>query len=116
MGAGSIDNKDVGRLSASAAWQERERQIKAFEDAWQSGQEPQIDDYVKSESSVRIALLIELVHVDLEIRIQSGRQARAESYVSRFPELDQDANSVIELLAAECMLRQRHCGTVEVSE
>jgi predicted ATPase len=61
-------------------------------------------------------LLVELVHVDLEYRFKCGREARAEIYFARFPELEQDARRAVEVLAAECSLQQQHCGTIDVEE
>ena len=38
----------------------------------------------------RSAVLVELVHIDLECRLKTGEPARVESYLERFPELSQD--------------------------
>jgi serine/threonine protein kinase/predicted ATPase len=102
-------------MPGSASWYRRERQIKAFEDAWQAGSEPAIEGFLSPESD-RLALLIELVHVDLEYRFKHGREARSEQYFERFPELRSDSKIAVELLASECMLRQRHGGDCSVDD
>src|SRR5262249_30476725 len=55
---------------------------------------------------VRGALLRELVHIDLENRLQAGEAARVEEYLRRFPELAEQRGTVLELLAAEYARRR----------
>src|SRR5205807_2895889 len=52
-------------------------------------------------------LLIELVHIDLELRLKAGEAARAEEYLARYPELAGDRAAAVELIAAEHGLRRR---------
>lgn len=110
----SFDTVNIA-LPANAAWRDCERQIKAFEEAWRGGTQPVIEDYLIATRD-RVALLVELVHVDLEFRFKSGGEPRSESYFARFPELEQEAERAIELLAAEYTLRQRHRGEGNVED
>jgi WD40 repeat protein/serine/threonine protein kinase len=61
--------------------------IQRFEKAWQSGTPPHIDDFLPKEGPDRLAVLKELVMVDMERRGQAGTPARAEDYLERYPEL-----------------------------
>jgi WD40 repeat protein/serine/threonine protein kinase/tetratricopeptide (TPR) repeat protein len=61
--------------------------IQRFEKAWQSGTPPAIDDFLPKEGPDRLAVLKELVMVDMERRRQAGTPARAEDYLERYPEL-----------------------------
>jgi hypothetical protein len=64
--------------------------LEQFENAWQRGQRPNLDDYLRVPEPERHALLIELVLRDLEFRLQAGEAARVEEYLCRYPELQTD--------------------------
>src|SRR5437879_5475258 len=61
--------------------------VQRFEKAWQSGDRPVIDDFLPEDGPVRLAVLNELVHVDLERRLRAGEPAQFEDYLERYPEL-----------------------------
>jgi serine/threonine protein kinase/predicted ATPase len=88
-------------------WSRCEEVIEAFERAWQTGTPPRIDDYWQAGGTDRDALLVELVHVDLEFRLKRGEAARVENYLSRYPELGRDNAIVLDLLDSEHDLRRR---------
>src|SRR5207253_451249 len=52
--------------------------VQRFEKAWQSGGRPAIDDFLPKDGPVRLAVLNELVHVDMERRLRAGDSARPE--------------------------------------
>jgi hypothetical protein len=58
-----------------------------FEQAWRAGRRPALDDHLPAEDWLRRAVLVELAHMDLECRLKAGEPARAEDYLSRYPEL-----------------------------
>jgi WD40 repeat protein len=90
--------------------------VDRFEDAWQRGENPSIDEHLNRAGNNRTALLIELVHIDLEYRLKSGEAVRVETYLQRFPELGVDRNVVLELVMAECSLRRRREDGVQIAE
>jgi eukaryotic-like serine/threonine-protein kinase len=100
---------DPGMIDSLAAgsWSQCESLIEAFEHAWRSGSPPNIDDYLRAEGPEREALLVELVHVDLEFQLKAGESARIESYFDRYPHLIQDSATVLDLLETEYELRRR---------
>jgi WD40 repeat protein len=60
-----------------------------FESAWRSGQRPRIEDYLDAASdSERVALLSELLALDLTYRDRAGERPTPEEYRSRFPGQD----------------------------
>jgi predicted ATPase/tRNA A-37 threonylcarbamoyl transferase component Bud32 len=81
--------------------------IRRFEDAWRRGDRPALEDYLPAGGGLRFRLLIELAHIDLELRLKGGEAARAEHYLARYPELGDDSAAAVELLAAEYELRRR---------
>ncbi len=87
--------------------------IDRFEDAWQQGNRPVIEDHLMGGDD---ALLVELVHVDLEYRLKAGEPARVEDYLGRRPELGRDRQTFLDLLAAEWRLRLRRDPSVKVDE
>ncbi len=58
-----------------------------FEQAWQDGLRPTIEDYLaEADEPRRHALLEELLRVELELRRRAGEQPTAEEYRGRFPD------------------------------
>src|SRR5271155_6006951 len=81
--------------------------LERFEQAWQAGTPPAIEDYLSDTALDRSVLLRELVHTDLEYRLHAGEAVRVEEYLRRFPELAGDAEELLELIAAEYRHRQK---------
>ena len=57
-----------------------------FAQAWQDGSGPRIDDYLQQPVQ-HVALLVELVQLDLAQRSCAGEPAGIDSYLERYPEL-----------------------------
>ena len=72
-------------------WAACEELIQAFENALLSGERPAIAEYLKVEGPGRRALLLELIHVDLEFRLKGTHQACVESYLEVHSELQMTA-------------------------
>lgn len=90
--------------------------MKRFDKAWREGLRPEMDDYLLHEAGLRRAVLVHLVHIDLERRLKAGEPVRVEQYLSRYPELADDSGKVIELVAAEFDLRRVHEPDLAVAE
>jgi WD40 repeat protein len=88
-------------------WSELGRIVKAFEEAWERGQRPVIEDFLPAHNAGRAAALVELVHTELECRLKAGEAVRVEVYLERYPELVSDTGQVEELIAAEYRQRRR---------
>src|SRR5262249_19657644 len=59
-----------------------------FEATWKAGPPPSLRDFLGGETgSRRVALLAELVRVDLDCRRQAGDPRQVEDYLAEFPEL-----------------------------
>jgi tetratricopeptide (TPR) repeat protein len=103
----STAHRSIGSLSEEA-WARLERVLKRFEVAWGCGERPALDDYLtRADPAEQPALLVELVHADLEYRLKGGEDVRVEVYLGRYPELAQDREAVPGLIAAEYELRRR---------
>jgi WD40 repeat protein len=95
----------------SADWAAVERLVERFEDAWRRGERPALDEYLPADGDLRRPALLELVHTDLEYRLNAGEAVRVEEYLRRFPELAGDRAAVLSLVAAEDeLLRQKGRG------
>ena len=68
-------------------WAALEAAIGCFVDAWRQGPRPVIDDYLWSGDRLGRALLIELLHTELELRLKAGEAVRVEEHLARYPEL-----------------------------
>jgi eukaryotic-like serine/threonine-protein kinase len=88
-------------------WLELKEVVKRFEDAWHQVPRPEIDDYLPTCEPLRSRLVIELVHIELELRLKAGETAQVEEYLARYPELTDDRAIPLELIAAEYLLRRR---------
>jgi serine/threonine protein kinase/predicted ATPase len=104
------------RSPAAEDWSSLEGLIKRFVNAWRQGPRPRIDDYLPQGDSLRHAVLVELVHTDLELRLKDGEAARIEEYLARFAELAGDRAAVLELIAAEYELRRRAVPDLSLDE
>jgi serine/threonine-protein kinase len=91
-----------------------DRWVGPFEKAWREGKRPNLEDFLPPEASLRGPVLLELVHIDLEFRLEDGEEIRIETYLKRYPQLAGDRDTVLGLIAAEFEQRQRLAGpTVE---
>jgi WD40 repeat protein len=90
------------------AYERREAIIQRFEDAWQRGERPAIETYLAGAAAERQGLLLELVHVELELRWKAAEAACVADYLRRYPELATDEAAVVELLVSEYRLRRSH--------
>jgi predicted ATPase len=95
------------RPAASEDWAPLEGAVKRFVAAWRQGASPAISDYLPAGGALRRALLVELVHTELELRLKAGEAVRVEDYLASYPELAGDRPAVLELIAAEYELRRR---------
>jgi serine/threonine-protein kinase len=87
-------------------WSALEDAVTRFENAWRLKPRPVLDDYVPA-GGLRSRLLLELVHLDLELRLKVGEDARVEEYLARYPDLAGDHAAVLGLIATEYGLRRR---------
>ena len=76
-----------------------------FDDAWQKGRAPSIDEHLPQDH-LRARVLVELVHTDLEFRLKRGEPVRVESYFHRYPELCTDERVAVDIIAGEHGLRR----------
>lgn len=105
-GDGSDCAESTWALSEQAA--QREQIVARFEEAWARDQSTSIDEYLCGECAERTTLLVELVHVELELRLKAGQPVRVEEYLTRYPELGRRAETVVSLLRTEYEQRRRH--------
>jgi WD40 repeat protein len=85
-----------------------DRPVERFRDAWQRGERPVLGDYLgRDDDPEHLALLAELVRVDLEQRLKAGEPARVESYVKQYPELAHNPEVLLDLIALEFAERRR---------
>jgi WD40 repeat protein len=106
-----------GSALPSEAWARLEPVLERFEEAWRRGERPALDDYLAAAApEERHALLIELVHEDLDYRLKAGEAARVETYLVRYPGLAADGTAVLALIAAEYELRRRGEGGVKFED
>src|SRR5262245_46637714 len=86
-----MPNTRNGEASSRADSLDRKQIAERFEQAWHSGTPPRLEDYLPPVGiPERQALLIDLVHIDLQRRLTAGETVRVESYLERYPELASD--------------------------
>jgi serine/threonine protein kinase/predicted ATPase len=111
-----LPRPDLDPPSVAEDWLALKDAVKRFEQAWCQPSRPRIDEYLPSGNPLRRRILIELVHIDLELRLKAGEHARVEEYLARYPELINDRVVALALISAEHELRRRHEPGIAVSE
>src|SRR6516165_9655513 len=107
---------DSAHLPPAADWRALKDAVRRFENAWRYGSRPLIDDYLPIDGPLRCRVLIELVHIDLELRLKAGETARVEEYLTRFPVMAGDRDVMFDLIAAEHELRRRREPGLDLDE
>jgi tetratricopeptide (TPR) repeat protein len=108
--------KVAGSELFGTAEAEREQIVQRFEEAWHRGQQPSLDEYMPPQGVESQALLVELVHADLEYRLKAGKRAHVEHYLGRYPRLAHDARVVLGLIGAEWEQRRRRGEATALEE
>jgi serine/threonine protein kinase/predicted ATPase len=103
-------------VPCSEDWSALKDAIRRFEDAWRQGPRPALEVYLPAGEPLRSRVLIELVHIDLELRLKAGDAARVEEYLARCPEVAGDSAITLELIAAEYELRRRRESGLKLDE
>jgi serine/threonine protein kinase len=99
----SVARTPAGGTSGS----ELDQVVRRFEAAWQAGPRPAIEEFLPAGEPECFAALVELVHVELELRLKADEVARVEEYLRRFPTLAEKPAVVVALLKAEYTQRLR---------
>jgi len=87
-------------LTLAEDWLALKDAVKRFEQAWRQGQRPAIDDFLPASDLLRVRVLIELVHIDLELRLKAGEAVCVEEYLARYPKLTDDRDAILALIMA----------------
>jgi hypothetical protein len=92
--------------AAPEGWTGPETVISRFERVWHLGGRLDIDAALAwLPAGERPTALVELVHVELELRLKAGEVARVEDYLRRYPELAARETVLLGLVGAEWRLR-----------
>jgi serine/threonine-protein kinase len=98
------------RAEAAFSWLGHEELFRAFEAAWHGNAVPSLAAFLPAgNAGERLALLHELIKIDLEYRWRSGRRTLTEDYVASFPELSDSGRVPVELIRDEVRIRAA-CG------
>jgi tetratricopeptide (TPR) repeat protein len=84
--------------------------LERFESLWLRGQRPALDDFLPPAGPQRTQALVELAHIDLELRLKAGEVARVEDYLHCYPELTANPKVVLDLIGAELAQRRHEPG------
>ncbi len=90
--------------------------VRRFEEAWQRGERPDIETLLPADAENRRIARIELIYLELELRLKAGLAARVEEYLTRYPELAHERPVVLELLLVEWRMRARMEPSLSVEE
>jgi serine/threonine protein kinase len=103
-------------LPRAEDWLALKEAVQHFEQAWRQGPRPVIDDFLPTSDRLRARVLLELVHIDLELRLKAGEAARVEEYLAHYSELAGDRAATLQLIAAEHELRRRRESSLALDE
>lgn len=96
-------------MPQSSTYQQLESLIKEFELQWQQSVRPDIAEFLPRYPENRLELLVELAHIDLELRYTKGERAKAREYIDRFVEYQNNPAAAVQLIRAEYDLVHRLC-------
>jgi hypothetical protein len=111
-----MSRPDVGPTNVARDPARLEEIIEGFEAAWQAGGRPGLDAFLPADGPLRRAVLVEVVHADLECRLKAGEPARAEEYLRRYPELAATPDLLLDLVRREYELRCPREGPLPFDE
>src|SRR4051812_44085094 len=100
-------SREAHSQGVAAGLSRYESLLARFEKAWKEGRRPVIEKYLAEARGAPPAGLVELVHIELELRLRAGEPAGVEASLERFPPLGRQAARVLDLIAAEFRLRRR---------
>src|SRR5262249_46455610 len=111
-----LSEVDLADSSLAEDWFVLKDAVKRFEHDWRRDSRPALDDYLPAEEPLRTRVLIELVHIDLELRLKAGKSARVEGSLPPSPGWADDRTASLNLIAAEHALRRRREPGLPLSE
>jgi hypothetical protein len=88
-------------------WVRLEELVARLEAACYRGEWPKVDSFLPDSAPERRALLPELLHAEIELRLKSGQPVDVASYAANYEELASDPGAVRALEEAERTLRRR---------
>jgi tetratricopeptide (TPR) repeat protein len=88
-------------------WLPYEELVQRFEQAWEEGSRPVLEDYLPPGGTWPRAALLELVHADLEYRLKAGEAARVDAYWQMYPALTEHVGAAVDFILAEYEVRRR---------
>jgi tetratricopeptide (TPR) repeat protein len=83
------------------------RRVETYESALRAGGDPRLEDHLPADGSDRLSHLLELLQVDLELRLRRGEAVSAAGYLARFPELASLGSRVLPLIHVEVHCREK---------
>lgn len=83
----------------------------AFESGWQTGQRPQLADFLTDTRLPVSTLFVELVQIEMEYRRRTGEQVSLEEYVVRYPEFSEALSKLAPSLDTVSMPAPREAPT-----
>ncbi|HMP16634.1 MAG TPA: serine/threonine-protein kinase [Gemmatales bacterium] len=102
-----MSEKITHRELTDADWQELDRRTDAFATASMRGPVSDWEDYLEGlQGSLRLAVLIEFIRTDMDLRWSQGRRVFVEDYTRRYPELSPE-QLPLDLILEEWQQRHR---------
>jgi serine/threonine protein kinase/WD40 repeat protein len=83
---------------------------------WLQGQQPDLDHYLAGAGALAPGQLAAALRVDQAHRWQSGECVRAEAYLQKYPQVQADPDSALDLIYGEFILRERSGERPDVAE
>jgi hypothetical protein len=89
----------------NTTWLGRVSVLADFESAWRAGDRPSIEAFLPPDRTADTGLLVELIHLELELRHRAGEPIEAADYLRRFPDLAASDQRIRDLIGAVDRLR-----------
>lgn len=93
----------------------RQRYIEAFQRTFHQGQRPPLEQFLPPGPEAS-AVLVELIHLELEFRLARGEPARVEEYLAHYPRLAEDTMAIVKLVATEYTVRRLREQNLDIGD
>src|SRR5687768_10950370 len=90
--------------------------VEAFERLWANGSVPDLDAFLTNAGEIDTGQLSRLVRIDQSERWQRDDRRPAEEYLQRYPVLQRDDESAVDLVYHEYLLREKQAERPSLDE
>ena len=102
--------------SQTRMWGDESDPARRLWDLWRRGERPSVEDFVVRADLRDPGRIAAVLRVDQLERFRIGQWVRVETYLAAFPAVRDDPEQAVDLIFAECLLREEGGELIEPEE